>query len=76
MPRPRPAASLDAIVVILEAHPDGLSIEDLNAQVPTLSRRTLQRYLAQLASADPRSCGHAPRLWSRPATSTLSSQWR
>ena len=52
MPRPRPAASLDAIVAIVEAYPEGLSIEDLNAQVPALSRRTLQRYLAQLASTD------------------------
>ncbi len=51
MPRPTPSASLDAIVAIVTAHPEGLSIDDLTAQLPEFPRRTLQRYLAQLASA-------------------------
>lgn len=51
MPRPLPAASLDPIVALVVAHPKGLSIDDLTAQLPALPRRTLQRYLAQLASS-------------------------
>lgn len=51
MPRPLPAASIDAIVAIVAAHPEGLSVEDLTALRPELARRTLQRHLAQLASS-------------------------
>lgn len=51
MPRLTPSASLDAIVAIVTAHPEGLSIDDLTTQLPEFPRRTLQRYLAQLASA-------------------------
>ena len=51
MPRPRPAASLDAIVTMVGSRPDGVSIDDLTAALPALPRRTLQRYLAQLSAA-------------------------
>lgn len=51
MPRPLPAASLDAIVAVVMERSEGSSIDDLAARNPAVPRRTLQRYLAQLVSA-------------------------
>lgn len=43
-------SSLSRITQHLSAHPDGLSIEDINDILPDIPRRTLQRHLATLVS--------------------------
>jgi len=48
MPRILPPAELDALVAAVEAVGDAVSVEMLQRQLPAMSRRTIQRWLARL----------------------------
>jgi hypothetical protein len=50
MPKAIPAEELDAILVTVTQHPQGVGIEQLGRAIPALPRRTLQRRLAELVA--------------------------